>query len=166
MSADTSDKSKAKSKPAVEHLERRPRKEPPPPRYAPNIIPLIDVLFMLLLFFLLSTRFRQMEGDIPGSLPSSSVAQASGVLEKDVNIRIRPHGEDRTGAIYEIVGKNLALENAEDLFKALQRIQKEFSSDSPVLIEPMGDVRWIFVVEAFNQSIRAQFKNIGFIAPG
>jgi biopolymer transport protein ExbD len=155
-----------KTKTVVEEAvpEKRPRKEPPPPRYAPNIIPLIDVLFMLLLYFLLSTRFRQMEGDIQGSLPGSPGSEPATVRPEEVYIKVRPVGEDHMKAIYELTGKNLALESADSLYQALERFQKEFSPDTPVLIEPTGDVRWAFVVEAFNQSVRARFKNIGFVA--
>lgn len=145
--------------------EGRPRKEPPPPRYAPNIIPLIDVLFMLLLYFLLSTRFRQMEGDIPGSLPASAGTETTGPLEKEVYIKVIPRGEDNISAVYEISRGNLQCESAFSLFENLKKFQKDFGQEAPVLIEPTGGVRWKYVVTAFNEAVRAKFNNIGFIAP-
>jgi hypothetical protein len=40
------------------------------------------------------------------------------------------------------------------------------ADEAPVFISPTRDVRWAFVVEAFNQAVRARFKNIGFMPPG
>lgn len=151
-----------KKPPAEEEPQKRKRKEPPAPKYAPNIIPLIDVLFMLLLYFLLSTRFRQMEGDIAGSLPGTQSSDK--VAPDDLEITILPAGEGNTKARYEIARANLQMDSAEDLYAQLLRYTKEYNADTPVLIKPQGNVRWIFVVEAFNQSVRARFKNIGFVA--
>jgi len=156
---------KAKMPTPEPEQKKRKRKEPPPPRYAPNIIPLIDVLFMLLLYFLLSTRFRQMEGDIAGSLPSSG-GEPAAVDAKQLTIKVRASDANDSDAIFEVNQSPTAIGSAEQLFEALRTYQKDFGPDAPVLIEPVGDVRWRFVVEAFNQAYRARFTKIGFFAQG
>lgn len=145
---------------------KRKVKAKPPPRYTPNVVPLIDVLFMLLLFFLLSTHFRQQEGDIPGSLPATGagIVAVDKTVMKDIYIRIHATGEDRMNVMYEINGMNVSISSAKELYEILkQRQQALGSTESPVLIEPVSDVRWKFVVEAYNQAVRAHFKNIGFV---
>ncbi len=160
-----------KKQPADVLPPRKPKKERPPPCYTPNVVPLIDVLFMLLLFFLLSTRFRQEEGDIPGSLPySGGTEEVSGTADlKQVEITVRPvGGEKRDSAIFELKNNNLEIRTADELYQSLQRVRTGIGAkadEAPVLISPTREVRWAFVVEAFNQAVRARFKNIGFIPP-
>ncbi len=142
---------------------------PANPKYQPNIVPLIDVLFMLLLFFLLSTRFRQQEGDIPGSLPAigqSPEGAAASVELRPIQIQLRPVGEMRDTCAYELSGMSTTLENADRLYEALITRIKNTSDEAPVVIKPDANVRWQFVVEAFNAAIRAHAKNVGFAPAG
>ena len=148
-----------------EALPQRQKKEAAPPKYQPNVVPLIDVLFLLLLFFLLNSQFRQAEGDIPGSLPSAGLGAAGGILKETV-VTIRASGDDKMKVLYEISNSNVSINTAEELFQRLHtRMSGMASPDSPVVLEPMGDVRWKFVVEAYNQAYRAKFKNITFRYP-
>jgi biopolymer transport protein ExbD len=147
-----------------EHIRRKRKNDPPSLRYVPNVVPLIDVLFLLLLFFLLNSHFRQAEGDIPGSLPSAQLRLAGGILKETV-LTIRPVGLDRLRAVYEI-DDGLPIEEAGELFNQLQARKAGLASEeSPLVLSPVGDVRWKFVVEAYNQAYRAKFRNITFRYP-
>ena len=150
--------------------ERKKRHGPPPPKYQPNLTPLIDVLFLLLLFFLLGTKFRQEEGQIPGTLPQLGQIQGpTADLPPQVRVLIDPLGLANENASYVIVGNSTQIMNADDLFGRLSGLHQEYgkaADDMPVVIRARGDVRWEFVVEAFNQAARAKFKNIAFDAGG
>jgi biopolymer transport protein ExbD len=146
--------------------ESRKRREPPPPRYQPNLTPLIDVLFLLLLFFLLGTKFRLEEGQIDANLPQ--VGQGTGVsVVPGTLLRLTVHavGEDAAGGEFEIGGSQQMIRDASDLFARL-RLRKEGGGDVTVQIATRGPVRWEWVVEAFNQVRRAGFEKIGFAPVG
>jgi biopolymer transport protein ExbD len=137
----------------------RKRKEPPPARYQPNLTPLIDVLFLLLLFFLLGTRFRSEEGQIPATLPGTG--GAAGPVSTAVMLKVRPAGANGLTANYEWAG--MLLSSPGTLYDDMSRYANK---DMTVQVQPTADVRWEFVVEAFNQAKRSRFEKIGFGQPG
>ncbi|RPI59500.1 MAG: hypothetical protein EHM48_08775 [Planctomycetaceae bacterium] len=153
----------------------RRRKESPPPKYQPNVVPLIDVLFMLLLFFLLGTKFRQMEGDLPGSLPATATAvQRQDRPEIEVRVKIfggavPPKLENGKPVLpadlrYEISGFGTTTSDPNVLFKMLSERRMQGTDKTPVVIEPEAGTCWQYVVEAFNQSKRAKFGVINLWA--
>ena len=135
----------------------------------PPLTPMIDVTFQLLLFFLIACQFRQDEGQIPGSLPDTGegVVVRDPVELKELRIELRPNASEVEGrkVTYFIGGpRGLGAADPETLFTKLKQHQEQFggSTDMPVIIEPLDKVPWLYVVEAFNQCIRAKFKKIGF----
>ncbi len=152
-----------------EEIHLKKKVKPLPVRYTPNVTPLIDVMFLLLLFFLLTTKFRQEEGAIQGTLPSIGKSYAKEVAEEPppaINIIINPVGDGNIDAAYQVSGVEVSVGNAEDLYKGLLGRAKPYSESDvakvPVVIKARSDVRWGFVVEAFNQAARAKFKTILF----
>jgi biopolymer transport protein ExbD len=66
-----------------------------------NLLPLIDTLFFLLLFFLVGTQFKEEERDIGVQLPSLASSQPLSALPQQVIINIREDGQTLVaGAIY------------------------------------------------------------------
>jgi biopolymer transport protein ExbD len=129
----------------------------------PPLTPMIDVTFQLLLFFLLTTQFRQEEGAILGSLPQKGgVSAGQTVPLQPIKLSVRPTGADRAGAVYEIQGHGVGISSPQTLFEVLKGSQSAMGTEVPVIIQPQPDVRWQYVVEAFNQAVRAEFENIGF----
>jgi biopolymer transport protein ExbD len=130
----------------------------------PPLTPMIDVTFLLLLYFLLTTTFRQQEGQIPATLPqlgAISIAQREEV--QPLRITIIPAGIDRSACRYEMSSQEIAIESPEKLYEALLAYRQASQNDDvPVMIQSRRDVRWQHVVEAFNQAVRARFKRIGF----
>jgi len=131
----------------------------------PPMTPMIDVTFQLLLFFILTCEFRESEGMIPGTLPNKgSVAQqVSDTPPPDpITVKVMP-GMSRDRATYEMTGVGTAIPTPTELGALLKQRQEAINSkEVPVVILPMQDVPWKFVVEAFNQAKRAEFKKIGF----
>jgi len=122
---------------------------------------MIDVVFLLLIYFILTMTFRQAEGQIPGTLPAP--AEKPMTIENQVQIYLEPSGTNNESVIYGLNGLPFRPRNPNELFAALERRQQQLGSRKvPVLIRVKDDVRWEFVVEAFNQALRARFKNIGF----
>jgi biopolymer transport protein ExbD len=134
-------------------------------RMQPPLTPMIDVTFQLLLFFLLTCEFRESEGNIPGTLPAKGniVLQQRQTPPPDpIRIRLRPSA-DRAAAHYEMTGVPVVINSPAELYGYLKQRQEQVGSDEvPVVILPAEDVPWEFVVEAFNQAVRARFLKIGF----
>ena len=144
-----------------------PRKQRPKPKadMQPPLTPMIDVTFQLLLFFLLTCEFRESEGMIPGTLPAKgNFTQVTSDTPPLEPITIKPRASiDRKSAGYEMTGIPTVLDGPQKLFDALMARKAALGSDEvPVVILPGNDVPWEFVVEAFNQAVRAQYKKIGF----
>ena len=57
----------------------------------PNLTPVIDVVFLLLIFFLVATTYAQMERELPVNLPEVTQAQPY-TMTKDLIINITEDG--------------------------------------------------------------------------
>jgi biopolymer transport protein ExbD len=143
---------------ARERIGRRAKLQPP-------LTPMIDVTFQLLIFFLLTATFREQEGQIPGSLPAKGgIAAGETVQLEPLFVVIKPGGSDRSSCLYEITSSKVAMESADQLYEALMARRRQLKAEEPLIIRPRPNVRWQFVIEAFNQAVRADYKNIGFVA--
>jgi len=79
-----------------------------------NITPLIDVVFLLLIFFMVTTTFNQ-QAELRVDLPEASAEeQALEVIPIEITI-------DQSG-IYFVNGQNLVKNNANALLQSLQKI--------------------------------------------
>jgi biopolymer transport protein ExbD len=62
-----------------------------------NFTPMIDVVFNLLLFFMVAARFAQEEQEINLDLPAASEAQPITKTATEINVNINQHGQIFTG---------------------------------------------------------------------
>jgi biopolymer transport protein ExbD len=147
-----------------------------PVKVQPPLMPLIDVMFTLMLFFLLATHIRTAEGLIASSLPekggsSNSVERVPTV---DIPIDVRSVGGAGGGARYIFRG-SMAFDDtpssgdanaaSNGLFRALEQYRdtNHLTGDTAtIVIRATGDVPWQYVVDAYNQAVRAKFSKIGF----
>lgn len=130
-------------------------------RMQPPLTPMIDVTFQLLIYFLLTATFREAEGQIPGSLPQTAGVTAGQKAEfEPTKVLLVPIGTSDELVEYRIEGGE-ATQDAEKLYQDL-RVRKE-QLDAPLVISVNPRVRWEYVVEAFNQAVRAEYEDIGFV---
>ena len=106
-----------------------------------NITPLIDVVFLLLIFFLVATRFAQEDRELDVPLPDASEAQPLIAQPRDLFINI-----DRAGN-YIVDGQTLA---APELELTLVRAAQNNPLSQSVKIRAHKDVAFDHVVEAIN----------------
>lgn len=146
---------------AVHYVSPRRKRPRPKPKMQPPLTPMIDVTFQLLIFFLIAFQIRELEGFIPSSLPTPGAEKITPSLARPIDIAMRAEGAIASGVMYEI--GNIVTADPKELFDVLQGRKSAVGSDKlPVIIKPRGDVRWQFVVEAFNAAVHAKFKNISF----
>jgi len=134
----------------------------------PPLTPMIDVVFQLLLFFLLACQFRQEEGLIPANLPDvKNLETVTALRVLPVRINVLATGQHDLGALFKIEDTDLQWRSASGLLGYLMDLaRKEDPKRVPVFIKPIGPVRWEHVVNAYNQAILAKFKKIGFESSG
>lgn len=90
-----------------------------------NLTPLIDVVFLLLIFFMVSTTFTR-ETHLEVDLPEASAAEAATEVES-IDILITAEGQ------YSVNGKALVNTRANTLRRALAEIAGE-DRDQPLVI--------------------------------
>ena len=140
---------------------RRRRTEKP--RLA--MTPMIDVIFNLLVFFLLTPVLRGPEGYLTTNLPQGG--QGLGPVDPD-GLKVELLERGASGGEVEIVfdGRQV-LPDFRALEAELRGLRaRGLAADYPVLIAPTGGVRHKWVVRAFDAITAARFRKIGFAVPG
>ena len=79
----------------------------------PNMIPMIDVVFLLLIFFLVATRFDQEEREIETRLAEVAKAQPLSMPPNELIININEVGE------YVVVGETVDINKLADWLRQL-----------------------------------------------
>ena len=147
----------------VHYVSERAKRGRDKAKIAVPMTAMIDVTFLLLIYFILTTTFRQPEGQIPGTLPKSGTSGAATMekLQTPIKITLHPTGEANEGILYEVSGVHERINDPEILRSVLEG-RRAKGGDSPVIINARRDVRWRYVVEVFNQVVANEFKNIAF----
>ena len=133
------------------------------PRLA--MTPMIDVIFNLLVFFLLTPVLRGPEGYLTTNLPQGGQGLGSSTPEW-VKVELVERGA--SGGEVEIVfdGRQV-LPDFRALEAELRGLRaRGLTSDYPILIAPTAGVRHKWVVRAFDAITAARFRKIGFAVPG
>ena len=156
--AETTNKPKKKPKQQEEPNLRRRKPSPKSNVAAPDLTPMIDVTFQLLIYFLITATYIPDEGQIPGSLPSNHGNPTTSPV-RPVELSVS-EGSDMTGetASYTLGGRSTT--DPDELYKRL--VARRTSDKHPLVIKVSPRCKWRFVVEAFNQGTRANYKKIGF----
>jgi len=76
-----------------------------------NLTPLIDVVFLLLIFFLVATRFAQDDRELPVQLPSASNAVPMTMEPTELVVNVDSEGK------YMVLGETMNLERVEAVLK-------------------------------------------------
>jgi len=136
-----------------------------PGEVVPNLAPMVDVIMVLLIFFLMGTTLNIVQqGILQTELDPSSGPGAGAKVE--INPRIRIALEDvkagESAGIY-VMDEFLAENDFERLYAFLkQRRDAGADLENPVVIGAETTVRWKFVVQAMDAAVRAGFKNVQF----
>jgi len=128
-----------------------------------NLTSMIDVIFLLLIYFVITANFTVDEGVLTAKLPQGAGAPTSSDLElpkQPLNIVLRSvdasgvnvtiNGVERVGSFTELYQRMMGLQGG------------TYPADNPVVIQPDDRVRWQHVVNAFNAAVRAKYTNVSF----
>ncbi|MBL7076606.1 MAG: biopolymer transporter ExbD [Kiritimatiellae bacterium] len=122
------------------------------PEQSFQITPMIDVIFLLLTFFVASQIFSQWETEIDITLPTAQTSEQPDRIPGEIIINIRDNGA--------VVVNQLEMDEAA-LDGLLNRIVEQFS-DWAVLIRADEDTRYEDVIDVLDACRRADIWNVSF----
>lgn len=114
----------------------------------PNMMPLIDVVFLLLIFFLLASRFEQAEREMNVVLPEVAEAQPL-TMTQELVVNITPEGK------YVVAQK----EQSEEQLAALLAQAHRNNPHQSVLIRGDGRAAWKYGVRVMGLCNKAKIDN-------
>lgn len=124
-----------------------------------DMTPIIDVVFNLLIFFMLTMNFQDEEGVLKASLPKDSGLNPHVVIPDDTEeIRVRILKETQTTQIY--VGSN-RIQDERALVSTLERLNS-LMPENYVLIDSGKEAEFRYVIQVLNACKAVGMKEIRF----
>ena len=115
-----------------------------------SLTPLIDVVFLLLIFFLVATRFEQEERDMDINLPRASAAQPTIAPQKELFVNVTKDGQ------FVVDGRELSLENLQE---RLTDAYRSNPGQQRVIIRADRESRTANLVAVMDACNRANIRN-------
>ena len=136
-----------------------------------NLTSMIDVVFLLLIYFMVATDFKQAEEvyrlDLPERIEGMSVDPFQ-LDDEPLRIMVRSTGPGDEEYRIHIDGPWGEVTDFEGLYEFLDSRRLDgmggglFAEDHPLIVIPGADTRWSDAVGAFNAAVRAGYLNITF----
>ncbi len=132
-------------------------------RYELKLTAMIDVVFLLLIFFMCTIKFRTPEGKIQSNLPEDSDAPIIEDIEQ-INIVAR-----RTGDTVELFinkdsfGSDFAA--VETRLRSLRERFEKTGTPHIFIVDGSQDIQFQYVVTTINTCIRAGITDLSFAPP-
>ena len=130
-----------------------------------NMTPMIDVVFNLLIYFVLTASFAAPEGLFESKMPRSHGLQPDRQVPiSPLRVRIDQSASLGSTVGLQVEGFSPNPSNFQELADLLKQVQKVggYSEKTPVIIAPKDEVPWDAVVNAYNAAVRAAYSNINF----
>ena len=154
---------------------REPRKvRRQTPRVGLNLTPMIDVVFQLLIYFLLATNFALGEQvfrmDLPERGGSTMMNDPFDIPEEPLRIRVLSTAPKREMLSVTLPPQYPRPGDLAELERFLAKNRSGdtiglFLADHPIQIVPAPETRWEHVVDVFNAVIRAGYRSVHFSDP-
>lgn len=152
-------------RPVVHFRSRRKRTPPELMTLTLNLAPMVDVVFLLLIFFISTTTFKRAEGILPAQLPRQGEAASEVALPiTPIVVRLVQTGPNPTDYGINVVNFVDQPTTFNELAAFLKRLQETpgFDNETPVVIKTGLDVHWDHVVGCWNAAVRAGCKHVSF----
>ena len=124
-----------------------------------QIAPMVDVVFVLLLFFMASAGSQVVERELNISLPSGRGAKAAGPPPTPVIIDISPEG------VVSMNNKVFDTPTSKEMPELKARLKENierFGDKDPVIIRPADSARQERIIDVLNSAAAAGVKNLTF----
>lgn len=140
---------------------------PPTASYAPNLAPMVDVVMVILVFFMLGARLAVEEGALPTELPSQVGPGGASNITIIPTVRIVLIPTSSGGCQIFLMTNEIPGGSFSVLRSVLKdKIDAGANKEGRVLIEAAPEVEYQYVVSAMDACIGAGFENIRFAVSG
>jgi biopolymer transport protein ExbD len=124
-----------------------------------QIAPMVDVVFVLMLFFMASAGSQIVEKELNISLPSGATAASPDTQKTPILIDISPEGQ--------VTMNNQSFGTPTDrklqpLREWLKNAIEQFGGEDPVIIRPNPETRHERIIDVLNAAAAAGVKNLTF----
>ena len=140
-------------------------------RFGPtlHLTSMMDVTFLLLIFFIVTASFASDEGSLRADLPIQSTTPAGFDVPVDpliITLRADDDGDIhiRIGnSPQRYIGVQVFYREVEGLqFDAETNPTGVYERSYPIIIMPLKNVRWASAVDVYNACVKARYENIIF----
>lgn len=137
------------------------------PSIGVNMAPMMDLTFLLLIFFLVTTSFERAEGILESAMPQAGDAAGVPLPITPIVIRLSAAAGDDPAYDLTVDRFSDAPRHIEALSAFLQDVltQPGFDAETPVIIVGGDDVPWDHVVSCWNAALSAGCRQIAFAEP-
>lgn len=144
----------------------RPRRRIVRDVFTLNLIPLLDVVFNVLLFLIVVTRFSRAEGLLPAKLPAKGAAPATAFEVPRTPVRVYV-SKTAAGPVVRLEKNDADPVPAADLAARFRELigRPGYDSRTPLYLISEDAVSWDDVVNVYNAALSASFQKIYFIRP-
>jgi biopolymer transport protein ExbD len=126
---------------------------------------MIDIVFLLLFFFLVVSRFQALEGMLPAQLPPQTKAVSTGIPQTPIRIRFLHQLRTPQQCLVTIDRFNetpFAINLLADELAKIRVGVAGFDRNTPVHLLADDDIPWEHVVNAYNAALAAEYEKIFF----
>src|SRR4029453_2863690 len=122
-----------------------------------QIAPMVDVVFVLMLFFMACAGSQIVESQLNVNLPAGKGAGSSDKTPIIIDI-----SSDGLVSINNTGYGQPADKNLRDLYEFLKNSIETFGSEDPVIIRPSPDAKHERIIQVLNAAAKAQVKHLSF----
>ena len=132
-----------------------------------NLPAMIDLTFLFLIFFLVTTTFERAEGLLASDLPKAGGRSEVALPMTPIVVRLAPGERDPESVSIRVDRVAVHPTDFSALTELLRDLQTQpgFDNETPVVIVADDEVRWDHVVGCWNAALRANCNAIAFAEP-
>lgn len=154
--------------------ERVARGDPALPAMSLNMTPMIDVVFLLLIYFILAARFKAVEQTTPAPAPVRIGAQERAVVDpfelprRPVVLTVRSYGEGEGEFTIASDDPGLGLDGELETVAgriAAAMVSGRIAADQALIVRPASSARWEHAVATFQMAREAGLSRVRFAPP-
>jgi biopolymer transport protein ExbD len=138
-----------------------------------NLTPTIDVVFLLLIFFIATIRLPKPEANLEAFLPKKDTSARGGKGEsdeaEDINkIRVALRGNAAGELAISLNGSRLpgGFDRLDGALASLHKVAEQVpDAKTEIVLDAGGDVPYVHVVTTIDLCAKHEFNNVSFVMP-
>lgn len=121
-----------------------------------QLAPMIDIVFLLLIFFIVTYQISDQEKDVDVSVPTASSGNDAPRVEGEIVVNVSKEG------LITVSGNTLSKERLQTTLEEILRVGGKRANSQPVRLRGDADCSWQTLVEVMDVIQKAGIWNISF----